>query len=80
MRINYCYSAQDIDHPERGAALRARMRRAGVDTLWLLGCFSGRPCASREQLTHAAEVLKGEGFDVGAVTIPVGAPGQLLKS
>ena len=79
MRINYFYDAARIHEPGGDAEYRRMLRRAGVNTLWLAGAYSGRLQAGALQLKQAADTLREEGFDVGAVTIPVGHPGNSLN-
>ncbi len=79
MRINYFYDAARLSEPGGDAEYRRLLRRAGVNTLWLAGAYSGRMQASQSSLCQAADVLRQEGFDVGAVTIPVGHPGNSLN-
>ena len=74
MRINYFYDAARIHEPGGDADYRA-----GVNTLWLAGAYSGRLQAEAPRLKQAADTLREEGFDVGAVTIPVGHPGNSLN-
>lgn len=79
MRINYFYDAARIQEPGGDAEYRRMLRRAGVNTLWLAGAYSGRLQAGVSQLRQAADALRQEGFDVGAVSIPVGHPGNSLN-
>lgn len=77
--INYSVSARDVlTHPEFPARLK-QMKRAGVEHLWLTGYFYGRHESDPEQMYRARLLLEEEGLRTGALSLPVGHPGNSLN-
>ncbi len=55
------------------------MKRAGVSVLWLEIYMSGRFLAAKDEIINAKAVLEDIGFEVNAITLPVGHPGNSLN-
>ena len=79
MRINYFYDALRLNDEGGDLEFRQMLRRAGVNTLWLEGMYTGRMQADADTLRQAVDTLHEEGFDVGAINLPVGHPGNSLN-
>ncbi len=78
MKINYNFSA-DLPLSDPTYAEKAkRMKRAGVETIWLFGYFYGRWDTSVEKLERAKRILEDDGFEVGAINVPFGHGGNSL--
>lgn len=77
--INYSVSARDVLHnPEFPTRLKW-MKRAGVEHLWVAGYFYGRHESDPEMMYRARLLLEKEGFQSGALSLPVGHPGNSLN-
>lgn len=77
--INYSVSAKDVlTHPEFPMRLR-RMKRAGVEHLWLFGYFYGHHESDPEMIYRARLRLEEEGLQTGVISLPVGHPGNSLN-
>lgn len=67
-----------LDAPNAAERI-AWMKAAGVETVWLDAYAYGTWLASKQELLHAKQLLEGHGFEVQALTIPVGhGTGALL--
>lgn len=79
LSMNYSLNAQDVlTHPEMPDRLQ-RMRRAGVQHLWLYGFFYGHHESKPELLARARRRLLDEGFETGVLSLPVGHLGNALN-
>ena len=76
LRFHYCVSPKTVLYdPRIGEKLR-EMRRAGVGTLWLFWYFYGHDTANTEELAQARQRLIREGFEVNALSVPLGHGGN----
>ena len=55
------------------------MKKAGVDTLWMLVYNAGKYTAEKAEILRAKAVLEEKGFRVNALSLPVGHPGNALN-
>ncbi len=55
------------------------MKRAGVSVLWLEVYMTGRYFAEKDEIIRAKKILEDMGFEVNAITLPVGHPGNSLN-
>lgn len=79
LRFNYGFRAHEVlHHPEAPQRIR-RLKECGVETIWLDGYFYGHYEADDETMLAAKRRLEDEGFDVNAISVPVGHPGNSLN-
>lgn len=81
MKLNFTYdlSAHRIlTEPEYRGAL-GRMKKSGVERIYLFGYFYGRFESDPEEISRAAKLLREDGFDVGAINLPCGHGGNALN-
>nr|MDO8110926.1 hypothetical protein [Candidatus Sigynarchaeota archaeon] len=77
MKFHYSLPAKLVLDPARSGRILNMLKDAGVAKVWLRGYFFGHFDASPvEQLADARELLERNGFETGAVSIPVGHPGR----
>ena len=55
------------------------MKKAGVDTLWMLVYNAGKYMAGKAEILRAKALLEEKGFRVNALSLPVGHPGNSLN-
>ncbi len=55
------------------------MKKAGVSVLWLEVYMTGKYFAEKYEIIKAKNMLEDLGFEVNAITIPVGHPGNSLN-
>lgn len=78
MKLNYSMEHKpllDVDSRDRLIGL---MKDAGIKKIWIAGFFSGKMIAI-EELKQAKAFAEQHGLEVGAVTIPIGHPGNALN-
>ena len=79
LRFNYGFRAHEVlHHPEAPQRIRW-LKECGVETIWLDGYFYGHYEADDETMLAAKRRLEDEGFDVNAISVPVGHPGNSLN-
>ncbi len=54
------------------------MKKAGVGTLWLFIAMTGRYLAEKNEIIAAKKKIESMGFEIGALVLPVGHPGNSL--
>ncbi|MBM7566193.1 hypothetical protein [Paenibacillus sacheonensis] len=78
MKLNYSMEHRpllDVDARDRLIGL---MKDAGIRKVWIAGFFSGKMIDTAE-LIEARAFAERHGLEVGAVTIPIGHPGNALN-
>lgn len=81
MKLNLTYdlSARRIlSEPDYRKSL-CRMKKCGVGRIYLFGYFYGRFESDPEEIAGAADILREEGFETGAVNLPCGHGGNALN-
>lgn len=78
INLNYNVSAHRVLHDQKMKDMLPIMRDTGVSTLWLFGYFYGRFESELSEIEKAKKYLESEGFEVNAISIPVGHPGNAL--
>ncbi len=78
LKLSYDFSARtplyDPDYPQKVKLLKA----AGVEVIWLFGYFYGFFESSPEEMAKAKRILEEDGFEVGAINVPLGHGGNAL--
>lgn len=77
--MNYDVNPMDVINNPLFPERLDRMKKAGVDSLWLAGFMYGRPASDEETLLQAKKRLEEEGLRVGVISLPVGHPGNSLN-
>lgn len=77
--MNYDVSPVDVMKNPLFPERLERMKKAGVDSLWLAGYMYGHYDSDEETLFRAKKRLEEEGMRVGVISLPVGHPGNALN-
>ncbi|QGQ99684.1 hypothetical protein EHS13_34905 [Paenibacillus psychroresistens] len=78
MKLQYSMAHEPLLDTATRDALVANMKRAGIQKIWIAGFFSGK-MVDIEELKEAKAFVEHNGLEVGAVTIPIGHPGNALN-
>ncbi|CAI6086762.1 hypothetical protein [Cohnella sp. JJ-181] len=78
MKLQYSMAHEPLIDRATRDELVERMKQAGIQKLWIAGFFSGK-MVDIEELKEAKAFAESHGFEVGAVTIPIGHPGNSLN-
>lgn len=78
MKLQYSMAHEPLIDRATRDALVERMKEAGIQKIWIAGFFSGK-MVDLEELKEAKAFAESHGFEVGAVTIPIGHPGNALN-
>ena len=78
LHIQYDFIPSEILDPATSAQRIALMQAAGVETVWLDVYAYGNRLATKQEILEAKQLLEGHGFEVQAVTVPVGHGGAAL--
>ncbi len=79
LNFNYFADVKKTLYDEEYNKSLELMKNAGVTVLWLLVYMTGRYFAEKSEIALAKEKLEKLGFEVNALTIPVGHPGNSLN-
>ncbi len=79
LKFNYFADVKKTLYDESYGHSLALMKEAGVNTLWLMVYTSGRYTAEKDEIIKAKNKLESNGFEVNALTVPVGHPGNSLN-
>ena len=78
LHIQYDFIPSEILDPATSAQRIALMQAAGVETVWLDVYAYGNRLATKQEILDAKALLESHGFEVQAVTVPVGHGGAAL--
>ncbi len=78
LHFHYDFIPGEILDPETSAQRIALMKQVGVQTVWLDTYAYGNHLATPEQTLAAKQLLESNGFEVQALTVPVGHGGAAL--
>ncbi|SDW05925.1 hypothetical protein [Paenibacillus sp. CF384] len=78
MKLNYSMTHLPLLDAASRDRLIGHMKDAGIEKVWIAGFFSGK-MIDIEELKEAKAFAEQHGLEVGAVTIPVGHPGNALN-
>ncbi|AZN41471.1 hypothetical protein [Paenibacillus albus] len=78
MKLNYSMTHLPLLHVASRERLIGLMKDAGIEKIWIAGFFSGK-MIDIEELKAAKAFAESHGLEVGAVTIPIGHPGNALN-
>ncbi|REE68108.1 hypothetical protein A8990_13837 [Paenibacillus taihuensis] len=78
MKLNYSMEHKPLLDVSSRDRLIELMKDAGIEKIWIAGFFSGK-MIDIEELKQAKAFAERHGLEVGAVTIPVGHPGNALN-
>lgn len=78
MKMHYSMAHEPLLELTTRDALVANMKKAGIEKIWIAGFFSG-DMVDLEELMQAKAYAEQNGLEVGALTIPVGHPGNSLN-
>lgn len=78
MKLNYSMAHLPLLDIASRDHLIGLMKDAGIEKIWIAGFFSGK-LVDIEELKEAKAFAEQHGLEVGAVTIPVGHPGNALN-
>ncbi|MDG0793880.1 hypothetical protein OMP38_25935 [Cohnella ginsengisoli] len=78
MKLQYSMAHEPLLDAATRDDLIANIRRAGIEKIWIAGFFSGK-MVDIEELKQAKAFAELHGLEVGAVTIPIGHPGNALN-
>lgn len=78
MKMHYSMTHEPLLELSTRDALVANMKKAGIEKVWIAGFFSG-DMVDLEALKQAKAYAEQNGLEVGALTIPVGHPGNSLN-
>ncbi len=79
LNFNYFADVKKTLYDEDYSHSLALMKQAGVSVLWLLIYNAGRYFAEKDEIIKAKGILESKGFEVNAITVPVGHPGNSLN-
>ena len=79
LHIQYDFIPSEILDPATSAHRIALMKAAGVETIWLDVYAYGNHLATKQEIMDAKQLLESHGFEVQAVTVPVGHGGAALS-
>ncbi|RKP58288.1 hypothetical protein D7Z26_01975 [Cohnella endophytica] len=78
MKLQYSMAHEPLLDVNSRDTLVANMKKAGIEKIWIAGFFSGN-MVDIEELKQAKAFAESHGLEVGAVTIPIGHPGNALN-
>ncbi|MFD2334121.1 hypothetical protein ACFSR7_33140 [Cohnella sp. GCM10020058] len=78
MKMHYSMAHEPLLELSSRDGLVANMKKAGIEKIWIAGFFSG-DMVDLEALKQAKAYAEQNGLEVGALTIPVGHPGNSLN-
>ncbi|NBD22286.1 hypothetical protein [Paenibacillus glycinis] len=78
MKLNYSMEHGPLLDVASRDRLIGLMKDAGIRKIWIAGFFSGK-MIDAEELKQAKAFAEQHGLEVGAVTIPIGHPGNALN-
>ncbi|MDG0789421.1 hypothetical protein OMP38_00075 [Cohnella ginsengisoli] len=78
MKMHYSMAHEPLLELSTRDALVANMKKAGIEKIWIAGFLSG-DMIDLEELKQAKAFAEQNGLEVGALTIPVGHPGNSLN-
>lgn len=78
MKMHYSMAHEPLLDESTRDAWVANMKKAGIEKIWIAGFFSG-DMIDLEALKQAKAYAEQNGLEVGALTIPVGHPGNSLN-
>ncbi|MDG0791725.1 hypothetical protein OMP38_13230 [Cohnella ginsengisoli] len=78
MKLQYSMAHEPLIDRAARDALVEQMKEAGIQKIWIAGFFSGK-MVDLDELKEAKAFAESHGFEVGAVTIPIGHPGNALN-
>lgn len=80
LNLHYdCSPRQVLRDPEFFTKKVPFMKAAGVKTMWLCDLVYGRWYGTAEDISRAKKMLEDEGFDVQAITVPLGHGSNALN-
>lgn len=79
LKFHYSLGSEMVLTDPGVGPLIADMKAAGVETVWLHGYFFGKLKDSPEDMAKAKKRLEAHGFEVNAISVPVGHPGNSLN-
>ncbi len=79
INFNYFADVKKTLYDKKYKHSLAFMKKAGVSSLWLIIYITGRYTATKAEIIKAKKTLEALGFEVNAITIPVGHPGNALN-
>ena len=79
LHFHYDFIPGEILDPATSAQRIAHMKAAGVQTVWLTAYAYGNLLATKEELIAAKCLLESHGFEVQALSVPVGHGGAALS-
>ncbi len=79
LNFNYFADVKKTLYDEGYNHSLALMKEAGVSVFWLLIYNAGRYFAEKDEIIKAKGILESKGFEVNAITVPVGHPGNALN-
>lgn len=80
LRFHYDFIPCEILDPATSARRIALMQAAGVQTVWLTVYAYGNVLATAQQVLQAKSLLESHGFEVQALSVPVGHGSAALQS
>ncbi|MFC5406219.1 hypothetical protein [Cohnella soli] len=78
MKLQYSMAHEPLLDISTRDVLIANIKKAGIEKIWIAGFFSGK-MVDIEELKQAKAFAELHGLEVGAVTIPIGHPGNALN-
>ncbi|MFD2333626.1 hypothetical protein ACFSR7_30570 [Cohnella sp. GCM10020058] len=78
MKLQYSMAHEPLLDTATRDDLIANIKNAGIEKIWIAGFFSGK-MVDIEELKEAKAFAELHGLEVGAVTIPIGHPGNALN-
>ncbi|MDI4645816.1 hypothetical protein [Cohnella hashimotonis] len=78
MKLHYSMAHEPLLDLSTRDALVANMKKAGIEKIWIAGFFSG-DMIDLEELKQAKDFAEQNGLEIGALTIPIGHPGNSLN-
>ena len=79
LHFHYDFIPREILDPATSEPRIALMKSAGVETVWLDVYAYGNHLATPEEIREAKSLLESHGFEVQALTVPVGHGGAALS-
>lgn len=79
LTMNYFADVQKTLYDKDYVSSLELQKKAGVTVLWLLVSMTGRYYGEKEEIIRAKEKLETMGFQVNAIVLPVGHPGNSLN-
>jgi hypothetical protein len=78
MKLHYSLVHDQMMDAATRDTLIDQMKKAGIEKIWLLGFLFGG-MMNVEELKQAKAIAEQNGLEVGAITLPVGHPGNCLN-